>query len=136
VEKIGLIINKVKDIEKGTVKVFQNVDFDDIEWVLEEYREESNMDFEKVLFQKDKDHEIWMYKGYIHVLNLGLKVHDIIFCNRIEEFEDYDEEFSGWMFFDDKTDELTYEESYTSLGAAILNGFHRKTEGMKCDVYI
>ena len=94
---------------------------------------------EKLIPQDDDECQLWESPNYIHVPGLGVKIHDFMCCNKNEDGE-YDADWSGWTFRDDKTNEILYDEGYSSFYAAIHNfctNFSKKSdEEFFCDFCI
>lgn len=134
------IIKSISQIESGTQKVMQDI-LKDISEKISQYMYENNIDYEQELFEIDDFHEIYLEKLYIHIPMLGIKIHEFIYCIKQDGAEEFEADYDGWMFFDSDTNELLYDEGYSSLEAAISNGFSKQIaqlniEELPCEVFI
>jgi hypothetical protein len=120
-----------------------NVPLNEADILLAEYIEEHEDEFENGLFESEfegnSDYTIALCRAYIHVRDLGVKIHEcIVGTSELDESSGelvVSAEFSGWIFFSDKTNEILYDEGYSSLGAAIHNGFKCDPSQLLADIY-
>lgn len=135
------LINKVEDIEQGALKRASDIKLDNVFQFVEDYCYTNEIEYINELFEEDKDHRIYMSKGFIDIKELNAKVHEVIYCIRsnedyINEEPVYEADYTGFMFFNSESNEFLYEEGYTSFEAALSNIFKRETNTLLCDIYI
>lgn len=124
----------------STKRIFENVNLGQAEDLIMEYIDKNDDDEFRgggieELIQEDEECQLWQSPNYIHVPELGVKIHDFVCCNRNDDGE-YDEDWSGWIFRDDKTNEIMYDEGYSSFYAAVYNFSKRCIDEFICDIYI
>jgi hypothetical protein len=121
-------------------KVFENVLISEADDLIAEYIEDNNIDVDKEIIEEDDEHQLWQCMDYIYVPELNIKIHNCLYCSAQKDEETgeitYEGDFTGWIFRDSVSNKIVYNEGYSSLCAAISNGFNGNFNTLRCDIYV
>ncbi|WP_341323469.1 hypothetical protein NSQ62_08320 [Solibacillus sp. FSL H8-0523] len=92
---------------------------ENIEDALSDVLCENNIDV--ILLEDELDHQIWLDGACIRIPELEIDIYSGAYYHFSEEEQEYNADFTIYVFMDLGTRDVIYDEGYTSLGAAVNN---------------
>lgn len=92
-----------------------------------------------IILEEDEDHQIILDGPFIRIAELGIDIYPGLYSNYDEEEKEYLPDFTIYLFMDEGSFDVVYDEGYTSLFAAVHNFMRRQGNEnsvnlLKCEV--
>lgn len=92
-----------------------------------------------IILEEDEEHQIILDGPYIRIAELGIDIYPGQYLNYDEEEDEYFPDFTIYVFMDEGSFDVVYDEGYTSLFAAVHNftrrqNYENSINSLKCEV--